>query len=266
MSPARALYLASTAAVLVVPAWSVLRGPLPLEVVLGITSVYVALSLVGVFFLGLRMYTDALVRLPRGARGVALTFDDGPDPVTTPKVLDVLDAHDAKATFFVIGKKAEAHPELVREIVRRGHTVGMHSYAHHRLFSLKSPAYVRADLTRALGVLEGILGERPTLFRPPIGHTNPIIARIADELELDVIGWSAGARDGLAGTTKEDVLARLVPAAKDGAILLLHDAPEVGSHEPAGVAALPELLDKLHAERIPVVPLVDTGEGGESRK
>ncbi len=81
-----------------------------------------------------------------------------------------------------------------------------------------------------------------------------------------MIGWSAGARDGLAGTTKEDVLARLVPAAKDGAILLLHDAPEVGSHEPAGVAALPELLDKLHAKRIPVVPLVDTGEGGELRK
>ena len=183
MSPARALYLASTAAVLVVPAWSVLRGPLPLEVVLGITSAYVALSLLGVFFLGLRMYTDALVRLPRGARGVVLTFDDGPDPETTPKVLDALDAHGAKATFFVIGKKAEAHPELVREIVRRGHTVGMHSYAHHRLFSLKSPSYVRADLTRALAVLGGILGERPTLFRPPIGHTNPIIARIADEVE-----------------------------------------------------------------------------------
>ncbi len=106
------------------------------------------------------------------------------------------------------------------------------------------------------------MGERPTLFRPPIGHTNPIIARVVDELELDVVGWTAGARDGLAGTTKEDVLARLVPHARDGAILLLHDAPEVGSREPAGVAALPELLDKLHAERIPVVPLVDTGEGG----
>lgn len=255
MSPARGLYFAATAGVLVVPAWSILREPLPLPIVLAIVGAYGAITCLGVFFLGLRMYTDALVRGPAGARGVALTFDDGPHPTYTRKVLDALDAKGKKGTFFVIGKKAEEHPALVEEILARGHTVGVHSYAHDRLFSLRSPRFVRDDLVKAIAVLEKITGERPRLFRPPIGHTNPIIARVADELDLEVVGWSVGARDGLARTTKDDVLARVMPSAKDGAIVLLHDAPERGEREPAGVVALPELLDKLEAERLDVVPL-----------
>ena len=98
-------------------------------------------------------------------------------------------------------------------------------------------------------------GERPRLFRPPIGHTSPIIARVVDELDLTVVGWSVRARDGLASTTPADVLRRVLPGAEDGAIVLLHDAAEQGDREPAGVRALPSLLDRLEAERMPVVPL-----------
>jgi len=255
VSPARGVYFAATVFVLAVPVWSVVREPLPLPVLLAIVTAYAAITCLGVFFLGLRMYTGALVRGPSGARGVVLTFDDGPHPTYTRKVLDALDAKGAKGTFFVIGKKVEAHPEIVKEILARGHTVGLHSYAHDRLFSLRAPSVVRADLERGIRVLEEVTGERPRLFRPPIGHTNPIIARVVEELDLDVVGWSVGARDGLSGTKPADVLSRVMPRAKDGAIVLLHDAPERGEREPAGVAALPELLEKLEAERLDVVPL-----------
>src|SRR5262249_55781480 len=124
-------------------------------------GLYVALVLSGVFVLRLRVFVDAVVHGPRGARGVALTFDDGPDPIWTPRVLEALDAAKAKATFFLIGRKAEAHPELVRAISARGHAIGLHSYEHDRLVALRSRKRVRADLERGIRVLEAITGERP---------------------------------------------------------------------------------------------------------
>jgi peptidoglycan/xylan/chitin deacetylase (PgdA/CDA1 family) len=199
-----------------------------------------------------RVFVDAIVRGPRGARGVALTFDDGPDPLWTPRILDVLARHHAVATFFVIGRKAEAHPDLVRAILRAGHSVGLHSYEHDRLFALRSERRVREDLERAIAVIESIAGRRPLLFRPPIGHTNPAIARVADGLDLVVVGWSIGARDGVAGVRPADVVARVRRDLRDGAIVLLHDSPERGNREPAAVRALPAILDAIGAAGLEV--------------
>ena len=120
-----------------------------------------------------------------------------------------------------------------------GTLVGVHGFAHDRLFSLRGSKRVRADLERAIRVLENITGKTPLLFRPPIGHTNPTIARVADRLDLTMVGWSVRARDGLARTKPEDVLARISRGLEDGAIVLLHDAPEHGTRKPAGVTALP---------------------------
>src|SRR5262245_65290978 len=90
---------------------------------------YVGLVTLGVVFSRFSMFADVITLGPRNARGVALTFDDGPDPRSTSAILDLLDEAGAKATFFVIGSKAEAHPELVRRIHDRGHAIGVHSYA-----------------------------------------------------------------------------------------------------------------------------------------
>lgn len=242
MPVARALLYAASLGALALVARSLLVAPVPIAVACAAIVGYLALVLCGVFFLGLGMFVDVVKRGPPGARGVALTFDDGPSPEHTPRVLALLDQAGVKATFFVIGRKAEAHPELVREIAARGHAVGLHSHAHDRLLSLRSARYVERDLRRGLDVIERITGARPALFRPPVGHTNPRIARVVDALDLDVIGWSARGFDGLAGASPEGVAARVIPGLRDGAIVLLHDAAERDDHAPAGVAALPRIL------------------------
>ena len=255
MPPARIVFWAATLAGIGLTARSLLAEPPPLALAVAGASLYMALLLSGVFVLRLRMFADAVVRGPEGATGVVLTFDDGPDPIHTREVLDALDAHEAKATFFVIGKKAEQQRELVEEIVRRGHQVGVHGFAHDRLFSLRGSKRVREDLERAIRVLENITGTTPLLFRPPIGHTNPTIARIAERLDLTMVGWSVRARDGLARTKPDDVLARISRGLEDGAIVLLHDAPETGTRKPAGVTALPAILERIAAKGLRVVPL-----------
>jgi peptidoglycan/xylan/chitin deacetylase (PgdA/CDA1 family) len=259
------LYLASLGAMALV-ARSLLIAPVPLVVAGAAIAGYVALVLCGVFFLGLGMFVDPIVRGPSGARGVALTFDDGPSPDHTPKILDMLDEAKAKATFFVIGRKAEAHPEIVRDIAARGHAIGLHGYAHDRLFSLRSARYVAKDLARGLSVIERIVGSRPTLFRPPIGHTSPRMARVVEMFDLDVIGWSARGLDGLARARADEVAARVIPKLHDGAIVLLHDAAERDDHMPASLAALPRILAAMGEKNLAGVRVdawLDGGEDGE---
>jgi peptidoglycan/xylan/chitin deacetylase (PgdA/CDA1 family) len=186
---------------------------------------------------------------------VALTFDDGPHPRWTLRVLDLLAERGAHATFFLMGRKAEAYPEVVRAILERGHSVGLHSYAHDRFFALRGERRVREDLERGIAALEKITGRRPALFRPPIGHTNPVIARVADSLDLVVVGWTIAGRDGVARARPDAVAARVRRDLCDGAIVLLHDAPERGDREPAAVRALPAILDAIFAERLDIVPV-----------
>jgi peptidoglycan/xylan/chitin deacetylase (PgdA/CDA1 family) len=255
MPPARIVFWAATIGGIAFTVRSVLTEPPPLAICIAAAAFYLALLLCGVFVLRLRMFADAIVHGPSDATGVALTFDDGPDPVHTREVLDALDVHDAKATFFVIGKKAELHRDVVEEIIRRGHEVGVHGYEHDRFFSLRGSKRVRADLERAIRTLENITGKTPLLFRPPIGHTNPTIARVSDQLDLTMVGWSVRARDGLARTKPDDVLARISRGLEDGAIVLLHDAPEHGTRKPAGVTALPAILERIAANNLRVTAL-----------
>ncbi len=104
-------------------------------------------------------------------------------------------------------------------------------------------------------------GRRPRLFRPPIGHTNPTIARVAEGLGLVVVGWTLGGRDGIARARPRDVADRVRRDLRDGAIVLLHDAPERGDREPAAIAALPAILEAMAAERLDAVPVATWVEG-----
>ncbi len=257
MPAARILFYVATFGALALVVRSLVVEPVPAWITLSALAAYLTIVLAGVFFLRLRMFVDAVCQGPNDARGVALTFDDGPSPTHTPKVLALLDRAKIKATFFVIGKKAEAHPEIVRDIVARGHLVGSHGYAHPRTFAMLSKAAVRADIERSLVVLEKITGERPTLFRPPIGHTNPRIAQVVTDLGLIVVGWSVRAVDGLASAKASRVAARVVRGLEDGAIVLLHDAAERDDHLPASLEALPRILEGMQGRNLDGVTVSD---------
>jgi len=167
-------------------------------------------------------------RLPAGETGYALTFDDGPHPEHTPAVLDLLAAHGARATFFVIGAHVRQHGALVRRIRAAGHALGLHSDGHSRWFNCWPTRQVRADLDRCRQTIADASGEAPpVLFRPPVGLKNPIVADVVSELGLIPVTWSARAWD-TRGATAERIAVRLKLAARPRAIVLLHDG-----HEPA---------------------------------
>lgn len=167
-------------------------------------------------------YLRMRCRARRAGRRVALTFDDGPDPQRTPAVLDLLARQGVRATFFVVGARAEAHPELVRRMVAEGHVVGNHSYTHSWRFPLRSLGRTMEELRRTGEVLHRITGRQPRLFRPPFGVTNPTIARAVRRLGLDPVGWSIRSLDTM-GQSPERVAARILRRLHPGAVILLHD-------------------------------------------
>ncbi len=252
--PARiTLYVLSFAA-FAFAARSVLYTPPSPLVIAVFAGVYFAVFFLGIFVLRLRVFVDATVRGPASSRGVALTFDDGPHPKWTRETLDLLDAAGAKGTFFLVGRKVEEHPDVVKEIVERGHEIGLHSYAHDRLFALRGPGTWRADLTKCRKVVERAAGKKVHLFRPPIGHTNPHVARVLRELDLEVVAWDVSGRDGIAAEPAS-VAERVLGGVRRGSIVLLHDAAERDDREPAGVRALPAILEGLKKRDLDVVPL-----------
>lgn len=167
-------------------------------------------------------YLRMRCRARRAGRRVALTFDDGPDPQRTPAVLDLLARQEVRATFFVVGARAEAHPELVRRMATEGHVVGNHSYTHSWRFPLRSLGRTVEELRRTGEVLHRITGRQPRLFRPPFGVTNPTIARAVRRLGLDPVGWSIRSLDTM-GQSPERVAARILRRLHPGAVILLHD-------------------------------------------
>jgi peptidoglycan/xylan/chitin deacetylase (PgdA/CDA1 family) len=264
MPTGRALLLVASAVALALTGRSLMGSPVPLWLSLAALGAYAGLITWGVLNPSLEMFADVVWRGPEGARGVALTFDDGPHPRFTRTVLDALDAVGARATFFVIGEKGERHPELLRELVARGHLVGVHGDRHDRLLSLRSSARVRADLTRTVEFVAATTGERPRLYRPAVGQTNPRIARVARELGLTIVGWSVRGRDGVAADAGS-VIRRVVPRLQDGAIVLLHDAAERDDHEPAAGTALPHILAAMSERGLTPVRL-DAWIGDQSRE
>lgn len=156
-------------------------------------------------------------------RVVALTFDDGPDELMTPKVLDVLKQHNIKAAFFLIGAKVDKCPDIVRRIVAEGHIVANHTYSHTGLFPLSTKQTVKQQLQMCSASIKNAVGLSPKLFRPPFGVTNPIIGREVNELGLQTIGWSVRSLDTMNSKTRSEICQRVQIRLHPGAIILLHD-------------------------------------------
>ncbi len=207
----------------------------------------------GVFWPQLGMYGDALARGTSGRREVALTFDDGPHPVTTRAILDILREHDVRATFFLLGHKVQQHPDVVREIHAAGHTIGIHGFEHDRLFSLRSAGYAQRQIERTRDAIELACGVRATLFRPPIGFASHLTFLGAERAGTALVAWSVRSLDGIAGAVADKVADRVIAHLKEGAIVLMHDAAERDDFTPASIAALPRILDAIRQRRLSAV-------------
>jgi peptidoglycan/xylan/chitin deacetylase (PgdA/CDA1 family) len=191
-------------------------------------------------------------------REVALTIDDGPDPEITPRVLDLLDEADAKATFFCIGHRARRFPGLCREIIARGHAVENHGDSHSWLFAAFGMGRIRADITAAQTTLASITGRAPRFFRPTAGLRNPLLDPVLSELELQLAAWTRRSFDTRDGDPRR-VHARLSERLAPRDIILLHDGNTALTREgePIILAVLPQLLDSLRRNRLTTVTLGD---------
>ena len=190
-------------------------------------------------------------RLPETATRacqIALTIDDGPDPDVTPQVLDLLDQYQAQATFFCIGIKAERHPDLCREIVRRGHAVENHGQHHYHHFSLFSPWHMAREIAAGQATLTRITGQRPLFFRPTAGLRNRFLEPVLARQGLTLASWT---RRGFDTRIRDagNVAARLIHQLAAGDILLLHDgnAARTTQGQPVILAVLPRVLDAAKA-------------------
>lgn len=193
------------------------------------------------------VFGSALGRLPvaRGERTLALTFDDGPNPEATPRILDALAAHGTVATFFLLGRHVERWPAIARRVAEEGHVVGNHGW-HHRKLHTQGPARVRRDLELGTKSIAEATDVRPAVFRAPHGFRAPWVTSIAQSLGQRTIGWSLGVWD-TARPGVDAIVERTVSGAKPGSILLLHDGD---GYDPSGdrlqtAAAVPVIIERL---------------------
>jgi peptidoglycan-N-acetylglucosamine deacetylase len=256
-SPARALLLTSVAGIAVTALYTALRGSPGWPWVMALALATGGVGSLGVYFPWLEMFARVVCRAPRGSGRLGLTFDDGPHPETTRRVLAALAGTRHRATFFLLGEKVERHPDVVREIRDAGHTLAVHGYIHDRLHPFRSALRIRRELVRALDAIESASGIRPIWFRPPVGQTSPTSVLGARRAGVRLMGWSGRAYDGVSWRLPESALKSALRCSVDGAILVLHDAAEHDDFVPASVAILPSLLAELDARGLTSVG-VDT--------
>jgi len=193
------------------------------------------------------VFGRALGRLPGTSKRVALTFDDGPNPEATPRVLDVLRREKVPGTFFLLGRHVERWPDLARRVADEGHVIGNHGY-HHRKLHLRGPAYVRLDIGLGADAIRAACGCGATWFRAPHGFRNPWVARVAAAHGQRVAGWTLGVWDSDRPGARE-IARRALRGVRPGTILLLHDGDgyDAMGDRLQTAEALPEIIGGLRA-------------------
>ena len=193
--------------------------------------------------------------LPVRRKCMALTFDDGPYPPYTGRLLDVLKEKKIHATFFLVGEQARLHPDLVRRMVDEGHTVGLHAFRHRDFLKLTEEEKEK-DLQQGKEILQSITGKEPVYWRPPHGFRDSSVMKIASAKDLQVVNWSVIPRDWT-GIDKQEIYNRVMDKAEDGAVVLLHDgdSPLYKASRQATVDAVGPLIDSLREKGYHLVSL-----------
>lgn len=211
-----------------------------------IVVAYLTITILGSFRIQWNYFLES--KNTTDENGVIFTFDDGPDPGSTPIILDQLRAQNIKAVFFVIGKKAEKHPELIHSIEKDGHIIGNHSYDHNVGMGFFPKNKLTADIEKCSKIVKDITGKNPVFFRPPFGVTNPRYGYALKKLNLMSIGWSGRSFDTIS-TSKDALIARVKNYLNPGTILLFHDDQKITAE------ALPEIIHYCKEKGIKIVSL-----------
>lgn len=169
-----------------------------------------------------QIFGSTLTHGPRNERVVALTYDDGPNPPYTGKILDVLEREHVRATFFLVGRAVQAYPQIVRREVRDGDAVGNHTWDHAHLI-LMTPTSVRRSLSRTQRAIEAAAGVRTQLMRPPFGARDWTVMQVARSMGYTVVMWSVPLARDWEYPTPAQITARILPQVHDGSIIVLHD-------------------------------------------
>lgn len=179
-------------------------------------------------------------------RKIAMTFDDGPQDVYTPQILDILKKYRVKATFFLIGKNVEAFPEVAKRIAQEGHCIGNHTYSHPDLV-LKNKERIRLELKKAEGTVYKAIGVRPYLFRPPYGADNHWVSLEAENLGYVIIQWSVSGLNGRKDPRFDKLAQKVIANTQSGSIILLHDGSRLSNkiNRSQIVKALPIIIESL---------------------
>jgi peptidoglycan-N-acetylglucosamine deacetylase len=202
----------------------------------------------GVAYPRARLFGPTLFRGADGAQEVALTFDDGPHPDFTPRVLSILERHQVTATFFCVGREVEKHADLSREIVQRGHAVENHTYSHSTGVDLWVASRLEVDLRRAQDAIEKACGRRPEFYRPAVGMQSPVVHQAARRVGVRVVTWSVAARDGAWAFTHAKAR-KLASGVRGGDVIAFHDGTLSGRARlrETTLEALPVFLEAAKA-------------------
>jgi peptidoglycan/xylan/chitin deacetylase (PgdA/CDA1 family) len=203
----------------------------------------------GVYFIQSGFFLKTIYQgTPQAGRAIALTFDDGPSPEYTPRVLDILKEHHLKAAFFCIGKNIAGNEALLQRIAREGHVIGNHSFTHHMWFDLFSVKKMAEELQQTDRLIETVTGRRPVLFRPPFGVINPHVRDAVRQSGHRVIGWNVRSYDTMIND-KHKLMHRLMRLLRPGAVVLLHD------HGKRTLEVLPEFIRAVQEQGYTIEPL-----------
>lgn len=220
----------------------------PVYLYLIIIIVSMAGYIYGSAFIDSGFYLKVICKGTRGMNRVTLTFDDGPHPVNTPIILDMLKSAGVKATFFCVGSKLNQYSEIASRIHLEGHIIGNHSFSHSNFFPLKSAKAIKHELTATREIIERITNKPNLYFRPPFGVTNPTLSKALKGEAFKLIGWSIRSYDlNLSGS--EDTALRIIKSLKTDDIILLHDT------SPKAIPILQLLLMKLVVNNRQIVSL-----------
>jgi peptidoglycan/xylan/chitin deacetylase (PgdA/CDA1 family) len=179
---------------------------------------------------------------------ISITFDDGPHPINTPLILEILKNKKVPAAFFCLGKNLAGNEKIIKQMIGQGHIIGNHSFSHSKWFDFYSSRKIRSELLETDRLIGGITGKTPAYFRPPFGVINPLVSKALQGFNRDVVGWNIRSLDTIT-RNPDKITNRIISSLKPGSIILLHD------HTDFSMEHLDELLSKIFQSGYSIVPL-----------